>query len=35
MKTEAQAWSNPKHHNTWKGLIGISRNCVLTFVYSL
>ena len=24
MKTQAQTWSNHKHHNTWKAFVGIS-----------
>ena len=24
IKTQAQTWSNYKHHNTWKALVGIS-----------
>ena len=35
MKTQAQTWSNYKHHNTWKALAGISPNGIVTFVSSL
>ena len=32
MKTQAQIWSNHKHHNTWKALVGICLNGIVTFV---
>ena len=35
MKTQAQTWSNYKHHNTWKALVGIFPNGIVTFVSSL
>ena len=35
MKTQAQTWSNYKHHNTWKALVGISPNGIVAFVSSL
>ena len=35
MKTQAQVWSNYKHHKTWKELDGISRDGIVTFVSSL
>ena len=35
MKTQAQTWSNYKHHNTWKALAGISLNNIVTFVSCL
>ena len=35
MKTQAQTWSNYKHHNTWKALVGISPNGIVLFVSSL
>ena len=35
MKTQAQTWSNYKDHNTWKALVGISTNGIVTFVSSL
>ena len=35
MKTQAQTWSNYKDHNTWKALVGICPNGIVTFVSSL
>ena len=35
MKTQTQTWSNYKYHNTWKALVGISPNGIVTFVSSL
>ena len=35
MKTQAQTWSNYKHHNTWKSLVGISPNGIVAIVSSL
>ena len=35
MKTQHQTWSEYKHHNTWKALIGISPNGAITFVSKL
>ena len=35
LKTQAQTWSNYKHHNTWKAFVGISLNGIVTFVSSL
>ena len=35
MKTEAQTWSNYKHHNTWKALVNISLNNIVNFVSPL
>ena len=35
MKTQAQTWSNYKHHKTWKALDGISPNSIVTCVSSL
>ena len=35
IKTQAQTWSNYEHHNTWKALVGISPNGIVTFVSSL
>ena len=35
MKIQAQTWSNYKHPNTWKALLGISSNGIVTFVSSL
>ena len=35
MKTQTQTWSNYKDHNTWKALVGISPNGIVTFVSSL
>ena len=34
-KTQAQTWSNYKHHITWKALVGISPNGIVIFVSSL
>ena len=35
LKTQAQTWSNYKHHNTWKALVGVSPDGIVTFVSSL
>ena len=35
MKTQGQTWSNYKHRNTWKALVGIFPNDIVTFVSSL
>ena len=35
MNTQSQTWSNYKHHNTWKALVGISPNGAVTFVSKL
>ena len=35
MKTQAQTWSNYKHHNTCKALVIISPNGIVTFISSL
>ena len=35
MKTHAQVWSDCKHHNTWKALVGISLNGIIDFVSCL
>ena len=35
LKTQSQTWSQYKHHNTWKVLVGISPNGVITFVSKL
>ena len=35
MKTHAQVWSDCKHHNTWKTLVGISPNGIIAFVSCL
>ena len=35
MKTQAQTWSNYKHHNTWKAPVGNSPNGIVTFALSL
>ena len=32
VKTQAQTWSNYKHHSAWKALVGISPNGIVTFV---
>ena len=33
VKTQTKAWSNHKHHNTWKALVSISPNGTVTFVH--
>ena len=33
--SQSQTWSEYKHHNTWKALIGISPNCEITFISKL
>ena len=35
MKAQSQTWSEYKHQNTWKALIGISPNGAITFVSKL
>ena len=35
LKSQSQTWSDYKHHNTWKALIGISPNGCITFVSKL
>ena len=35
MKTQAQTWSNYKHRNSWKALVGTSPNGIVTSVLSL
>ena len=35
MVSQSQTWSQYKHHNTWKALVGISRNGCITFVSRL
>eukprot|EP00794_Sanderia_malayensis_P002548 gene2548-biopygen2091 len=35
MKAQSQTWSEFKHHNTWKALIGISPTGAITFVSKL
>ena len=35
MKSQSMAWSSYKHHNTWKALVGISPNGLVTFVSKL
>ena len=35
MKAQSQTWSDYKHHNTWKALIGISPTGAITFVSKL
>eukprot|EP00794_Sanderia_malayensis_P010322 gene10322-biopygen8480 len=35
MKDQSQTWSEYKHHNTWKALIGISPSGLITFVSKL
>ncbi|XP_035697983.1 uncharacterized protein LOC118430999 [Branchiostoma floridae] len=35
MLAQSQTWSNYKHHNTWKVLVGISPNGMITFVSKL
>ena len=35
MKSQSQTWSQYKHHNTWKALVGISPNGLVTFVSKL
>ncbi|XP_066285064.1 uncharacterized protein [Branchiostoma lanceolatum] len=35
MLAQSQTWSNYKHHNTWKVLVGISPNGMITFVSEL
>ena len=35
LKSQSQTWSDYKHHNTWKALIGISQNGAITFVSKL
>lgn len=35
MKSQSQTWSEYKHHNTWKALVGISPTGCVTFVSKL
>ena len=35
LKSQSQTWSQYKHHNTWKALIGISPNGLVTFISKL
>ena len=35
MKAQSQTWSEYKHHNTWKALIGISPTGAITFASKL
>ena len=35
MVSQSQTWSQYKHHNTWKALVGISPNGCITFVSKL
>ncbi len=35
MKAQSQTWSDYKHHNTWKALVGISPTGAFTFVSKL
>ena len=35
IKSQSQTWSQYKHHNTWKVLVGISPNGTFTFVSKL
>ena len=35
LKSQSQTWSEYKHHNTWKALIGISPTGYITFVSKL
>ena len=35
MKNQSQAWSEYKHHNPWKALVGISPSWAITFVCKL
>ena len=35
MKTQAQTWSNYKHYNTLKELVGISYNGIVNFASSV
>ena len=35
LKSQSQTWSDYKHHNTWKALVGISPNGCITFVSNL
>ena len=35
MKSQSMTWSSYKHHNTWKALVGISPNGLVTFVSKL
>ncbi|XP_078665089.1 LOW QUALITY PROTEIN: uncharacterized protein LOC144907664 [Branchiostoma floridae x Branchiostoma belcheri] len=35
MKAQSETWSNYKHHNTWKVLVGVSPNGQVTFVSEL
>ena len=35
LRSQSQTWSEYKHHNTWKALIGISPYCAITFISKL
>ena len=35
MKAQSQTWSEYKHHNTWKALVGISPTGAITFLSKL
>eukprot|EP00795_Rhopilema_esculentum_P015448 gene15448-6696_t len=35
VESQSQTWSEYKHHNTWKALIGISPNGAITFISKL
>ena len=35
LKSQSQTWSDYKHHNTWKALIGISPNVCIAFISKL
>ena len=35
MKSQSQTWSEYKHHNTWKALVGISPTGCITFISKL
>ncbi|XP_065055091.1 uncharacterized protein LOC135683687 [Rhopilema esculentum] len=35
LRSQSQTWSEYKHHNTWKALIGISPNGAITFISKL
>eukprot|EP00795_Rhopilema_esculentum_P003906 gene3906-15222_t len=35
LKSQSQTWSQYKHHNTWKALVGISPTGCITFVSKL
>ena len=35
LRAQSQTWSEYKHHNTWKALVGISPNGAITFISKL